>query len=552
MYVQEMIYIVNLKRRSDRKTKVMTQMMIHSIRNYKIYEAVDGSDLVVTDKIAHMFAENDFGSNAGAIGCALSHYNLWLQLLMDPATDHYCILEDDIIINSWNYQVWTQIKCDVLFLGYSAFSKPTSDLFDKTNFAGGTFGYIIHKTGAIKMCKWIQENGIRHGIDYILGKMVPDLIISSVFPHAVTSPWVKSFKEGDTDIQGKNESIDLFSLWKFFPRLDHSGDDITRMSPCTLRHASGHRSANAFNSLGYIKNISNVNLEPSPFFRTNDGIWLKKPVRIHATCNWCSDENLIKELETMMGLLYIDSKFQFVTRGNVDFWVIINFPNDSSFKYNPKRTLVFCWEPSVGSRQWNEWSKPDPARFLYVQKECCAFWQLNYVSRRQLIGIRLDRISIILSEKYTDPGQKYRVDLVKYLDDTDLPIDVFGRENYHSLKCYRGQVTEPKEFYIQRYNYYLAIENNFENDYISEKFWEPILCETLPIYLGCTNIHTILPSCSGLVELAGSLTRDLNIIRNQFEGDTRDSHVNWLREIKKWTLDHSMFQKLANLSGGGV
>jgi hypothetical protein len=32
------------------------------------------------------------------------------------------------------------------------------------------------------------------------------------------------------------------------------------------------------------------------------------------------------------------------------------------------------------------------------------------------------------------------------------------------------------------------MENNFERNYITEKLWEPILCETLVFYYGCPNI----------------------------------------------------------------
>ena len=66
--------------------------------NYNEYEfikAVDGQFLTPTQELFDLFKGNDFGSRKGVIGCALSHYNLWKQLLDDKKNDYYLIMEDD-------------------------------------------------------------------------------------------------------------------------------------------------------------------------------------------------------------------------------------------------------------------------------------------------------------------------------------------------------------------------------------------------------------------------------------------------------------------------
>ena len=42
---------------------------------------------------------------------------------------------------------------------------------------------------------------------------------------------------------------------------------------------------------------------------------------------------------------------------------------------------------------------------------------------------------------------------------------------------------------ILPYKYYFMCENNAEHNYITEKLWECILCETLCFYWGCTNVE---------------------------------------------------------------
>jgi len=45
-----------------------------------------------------------------------------------------------------------------------------------------------------------------------------------------------------------------------------------------------------------------------------------------------------------------------------------------------------------------------------------------------------------------------------------------------------------KSLGIVPYKYYFMAENNYERNFITEKLWEPILCETLCFYWGCPNV----------------------------------------------------------------
>ena len=69
-------------------------------------------------------------------------------------------------------------------------------------------------------------------------------------------------------------------------------------------------------------------------------------------------------------------------------------------------------------------------------------------------------------------------------------IDIYGRENYHSLAHYKGALKDDKKenHYID-YKYCFAVENNSERNYATEKIWEPILCECLTFYWGCPGLE---------------------------------------------------------------
>ena len=73
--------IINLEKRADRKDAMIKLFTKHRIENYEFVSATDGATLKLTQDIYYLFKHNDFGSRLGFIGCALSHYALWKQLV---------------------------------------------------------------------------------------------------------------------------------------------------------------------------------------------------------------------------------------------------------------------------------------------------------------------------------------------------------------------------------------------------------------------------------------------------------------------------------------
>ena len=72
------IKIINLKRRVDRKEAMVKKLKENNIQQYDFIEAVDGMRLNPTKELNDLFKGNDFDSRRGFIGCALTHYNLFL------------------------------------------------------------------------------------------------------------------------------------------------------------------------------------------------------------------------------------------------------------------------------------------------------------------------------------------------------------------------------------------------------------------------------------------------------------------------------------------
>ena len=103
-------------------------------------------------------------------------------------------------------------------------------------------------------------------------------------------------------------------------------------------------------------------------------------------------------------------------------------------------------------------------------------------------------VASIVSSKYVWSGQKYRIDFIKFIESKDqdkgLKLKVYSETNSFNFKSYVGPLPmREKSKGILPYKYYFMCENNAEHNYITEKLWECILCETLCFYWGCTNVE---------------------------------------------------------------
>jgi len=332
------IQIINLEKRVDRKEETQKKLVEQGFQektDFQFIKAVDGYTLEPTLELKKIFEGNDFGYRKGFIGAALSHLSLWKQLLNDSSNDFYLIMEDDFtFIQGTPEKGKAKAKIeslkkemkerDVFFLGYHMFDEFRDANVDKygnsisTNidnltkefevtklnyeqYIGGFFAYSINKKGAQKMVDYIQENGIKHGIDWLF-KIYPGLDCYELQPQLLFSVWNEKGKEIDTNIQNNFEVMDFSSItdikdsFIFIPGLDQCGNDIhyqrASVEEC-MEVAWENKECVGFNTLGFFKNKIDI-LKESPYFNANDGVWIKK------TCYelWSAEKKALEELVT--------------------------------------------------------------------------------------------------------------------------------------------------------------------------------------------------------------------------------------------------------------
>ena len=97
------IYVINLKKNSDRRDYISKLMLENNI-SFEFFEAVDGTELLNSEELYLKFWEenfldcNNWKPNHGQMGCWLSHVAIWKKIVKDNI-ESCLILEDDIVLN---------------------------------------------------------------------------------------------------------------------------------------------------------------------------------------------------------------------------------------------------------------------------------------------------------------------------------------------------------------------------------------------------------------------------------------------------------------------
>ena len=512
--------IINLERRTDRKTRTINELHKSGVldNEMEFIEATDGNALQPTPELARLFKGNDFGNRRGVIGCALTHYGLWKQLLNDDACEYYIIMEDDFTcrpdFKSRLESLAQSHQYDVVMLGYHMFQcdrdqvkhvydsdTPSTVIcsLDKNLYIGGFFGYSINKRGAACLVNYIALNGIRHGIDYLI-KIIPELNSAECQPQLVYSVWNEGGAPIDSDIQNIGDSLDFSQIATY-----------------------------------------------------------GKMVRIKMMCNWCDSRQLCKEWSNMCEdpIAMRWKNLELVCTDDADYFVIINSPPPGAH-YDPSRTIVFQMEPWVhdaskdwGVKTWGAWA--DPAKFMAVRGRKTpgchnnVAWQLE-LTLQQLQTMVMDKpaelapMSCVCSSKYFDEGHIARIDFLKLLETKNVKMDIFSQDNPFGFKNYAGALPHTaKSAGIAPYKYYFMVENNYEADYITEKLWEPILCECLTFYYGCPNVADYIdPHAYVQLDMA-DFEGSYRTIKTAIEEDWWSQRIDIIRQEKQKILNELAF-----------
>jgi hypothetical protein len=275
--------------------------------------------------------------------------------------------------------------------------------------------------------------------------------------------------------------------------------------------------------------------------------------KIKFYCNWTSSENLTRLWLKMCKKDNIWNTLQVVLNEEPDIYVVINSTNEQIKK---ERTILFHMEPYMTTDRWGWFADPpDFYKLLFYgcHRNCLnvAEWHLSK-TYNQLMNEMVEKtydkeLSVILSNKYSDPGQIKRVNFTKYLDNNYDKLHYYG--SLTDIKQNKGDLPyHQKDNGLFPYKYTFNVENNNIVNYASEKIYDAILAECLIFYWGCSNLEKYIDSKAFIRLDLEDFDNDLTVIKNAIENDEWSKRIDVIRQEKKKILNnYQIFPKIEKI-----
>lgn len=285
--------------------------------------------------------------------------------------------------------------------------------------------------------------------------------------------------------------------------------------------------------------------------------------KIRLSANYDTSENLTNRLLNQFLTPEIDLKdIVFVYDDSYDIIVFFNHVNMES--HSGSRKFVFPHEPSWNGSHQKVFSE-DTTIFgfeknlytggIFVESLAHTFYggrgpwidKLDFWCYKNLINLKnqknknisssVTNIDFNYGSTCTYPQRKKIFDNLKKMNFID---------NYGDSK-----ISPERKDSLIGYKFNLCIENEHQKNWITEKFYDSVLNDTIPIYYGCSNIKEIYPE-DGYILLENIsdidyITKTLEYI-NQNSDEIYSSKILNLKKIKKrYFEEYNLLKKIINL-----
>jgi hypothetical protein len=277
-----------------------------------------------------------------------------------------------------------------------------------------------------------------------------------------------------------------------------------------------------------------------------------KIIKVMVLCYWTSPEECCKMWNRQSKGDNTWNNIQLVSEEPADYYVIISSTTYNLEHVDPKKIIIFRMNPNMENQDyWEEYKSPDKDKYLFVGYHEEHFnnneWWLSK-TYKQLCEEKIEKnndfdgiLSAIISNKYSDPGHKKRVDFIKFVETKGFKFDVFGGNNFE-WKDYKGTLPErAKDNGLFPYKYTFNVENFSLNGYFTEKLIDGILSECLTFYHGCKDISKYLDERAYVWLDLEDFEMDFQKIKTMIEEDEWSKRIDFIRKEKKKILNELQF-----------
>ena len=163
------------------------------------------------------------------------------------------------------------------------------------------------------------------------------------------------------------------------------------------------------------------------------------------------------------------------------------------------------------------------------------------------------RMSIVISNYGPKPLYNERVSLFKALLETDLDIDFYGRNWNVNDPRYKGAPYNKSDA-LRGYEYSIGVENCRQDNYLTEKFFDLTVCDTVPIYYGAPNVRDIYPEESFIeIDYSGPIEKTVEQITDIYHNDDYSARLPHIKEAKElYYTKYNIFNFLESMIDRGM
>ena len=217
------------------------------------------------------------------------------------------------------------------------------------------------------------------------------------------------------------------------------------------------------------------------------------------------DKNLIKvEKNNVYGIIHEPYWSGFFDK---------NLPSmcNKVYHYQPEKFIGYdnvIKTPFIGTHHL--WDKQYKGEVMYKPNTTKNIISKEYIKTKKLSIILNNHGEIDYSSECI---WKKRQELARKLLSTNIDFDMYGIDWNLNDKRFKGYVVNKLDA-LKDYEYTLSLENSPISAEITEKFIDPILCGTIPIYNGHKDIELYYPNSYEYLEYGDNVIDDIYTIIN--------------------------------------
>jgi hypothetical protein len=268
-------------------------------------------------------------------------------------------------------------------------------------------------------------------------------------------------------------------------------------------------------------------------------------IKIKFLCSFCSNLNCLKNYMNVYNIKdYKYKNIEFVDDDTYTHIVVIGDLRHENIKYiidkniSSHNIIGFSFEPYEFS------IVPNPMSQLINVNLIKKYLSEYYISKAEKLNHKFkngytflwhtwkkdiikntnkkkNKMSIILSFKKFVHGHVYRHMLVDEILKTDMDIHIYGNgsEEHGNDKRIKGKFNGQEPY--DDYKYHICIENTPDTEYyVTEKFTNCIVSNTIPIYYGAEKVNEIFgDNCC--YKLTGDISKDMKLITDIYNNSDK-------------------------------